>query len=1017
MAKSRLTAEKQLSSGWTMGRLSVLQRQTRWLGLCRSKSAALGRIVLCALFGTVAFCGQPAAQEQHDVTTPVYSYQGQTVSSVTIAGQPDPALVPQVELVQKPNQPYSQQKVDETVANLKKSGKVQDVKVEVTPEAKGLRVLFVLQPTYYFGVFQFPEATNKFSYTRLLQVADYSRQDPYARDHVAKALGQLADFFHENGYFLATVEPELQVDQKNRVVNVIFLTRLKRRAHFGDIRVTGMPAADAQTLQRSLRSMRARIRGASLKSGSTYSHRRLERATAHLRAEMGKRQYLASQVQLLAPEYDPATNRADITFHVTPGPRIAIEILGAKVSGKTRKKLIPIYQENTVDADLVREGEDNLASYFQSKGFFDAHVTSRMEHHSPSATVTYNVTRGKRGRVKALDFQGNQHFSDKDLAVAVPVQKARWWWPFSHGKFSQSLARTSARRIQGLYRAAGYSQVNVNSEVVRKNGDVHVVFRVNEGVRDVVEELELQGNNSLPLAQLAPKGLNLAAGKPYSQQLQDKDRDQIMATYLQQGFLNATFLAKATPLKDDPHRVTVVYSISEGPQVFAKTVTTVGAVHTRTDTIKTNADIKAGRPLSLNSLLQAESQLMGLDVFDWSSVDTREPVTDQSDADVLVKVHEAKRNTISYGFGFEVTNRGGAIPNNTVALPGLPPVGVPSNFVTSEATFWGPRGSIEYTRTNLFGRAQSMSLNALAGRLDQRASGNWLDPSFWNSAWIATASVSAERSSQNPLFTSGQGQAGLNFERFLDAKRTKTLYLRYSFSVTNLTNLLTPELVLPEDRHVRLSTFSASYSRDTRDNILDAHKGMYQSLEAFLTPEALGANTNFGRVLGQVAYYAPFKGLVWANSVRVGVEESFGGAHIPLSENFFSGGGSTLRGFPLNGAGPQRPVAVCGNPSDPATCALISVPAGGHQLLILNSELRFPLKIMSKLSGAIFYDGGNVFRSVGFGHFADQYTNSVGGGIRYSTPLGPIRLDIGHLVTPIPGVKSTQVFITLGQAF
>ena len=90
---------------------------------------------------------------------------------------------------------------------------------------------------------------------------------------------------------------------------------------------------------------------------------------------------------------------------------------------------------------------------------------------------------------------------------------------------------------------------------------------------------------------------------------------------------------------------------------------------------------------------------------------------------------------------------------------------------------------------------------------------------------------------------------------------------------------------------------------------------------------------------------------------------------------------------------------------------------GGKELVILNSELRFPLKIMKKLSGAVFYDGGNVFRSVGLGSFGDQYTNSVGGGIRYSTPVGPIRVDIGHLVSPIPGVKSTQLFITLGQAF
>jgi outer membrane protein assembly factor BamA len=974
-------------------------------------------VIALAIFWGAILGGGHLAVAQQQVAAPAYSYEGQTVSSVSLAGQPDQTQLPHLELAQQPNTPYSQQKIDETVASLKKAG-FQDVKVQVTPEAEGLRVLFVLQPAFYFGVFQFPAAVDKFSYTRLLQVAEYSRQEPYSKDHVEKSLAQLTDFFHQAGYFLATVEPDLQVDAKNRLVNVIFLTRLRRRAHFGAINFTGISPAEAQSLERSLRSLRARFRGASLKTGGTYSRKRLERAKVHLKSEMGQRHFLASQVQMLPPQYDPWTNRADVTFQVTPGPKIAIKITGANVRDRTKKKLIPMYQENAVDPDLVREGEGNLASYFQSKGFFDAKVSSHIDHQPYGTTVLYKVDRGRRGKVRALDFKGNQHFSVKDLAASVPVRKARWWLPhFSRGKFSEQLTRSSVRRIQRTYQAAGYSQVKVDSQVVRKDGNIQVIFRVDEGVRDVVEQLEIQGNNSLSLAQLAPKGLNLETGKPYSQPLQDKDRDQILAVYLQQGFLNATVQAKATPLKNDPHRIQVVYSISEGPQVFAKAVTTVGAVHTRMDTIQTNADIKVGKPLSLTSLLQGESQLMGLGVFDWSSVDTREPVTDQSDADVLLKVHEAKRNTITYGFGFEATNRGGQVPNGTVALPGLPLVGVPKNFVTSEATFWGPRGSIEYSRANLFGRAQSLALNALAGRLDQRFSGNWLDPSFWSSAWIATASVSGERSSQNPLFTAQQGQAGLNFQRYLDAKRTKTLYLRYTFAHTNLTNLLTPELVLPEDRNVRLSTLSASYSRDTRDDILDAHKGMYQSVEAYLTPEALGANTNFGRVLGQLAYYAPLKQVVWANSVRVGFEQSFGGAHIPLSENFFSGGGSTLRGFPLNGAGPQRPVTVCGNPSDLSTCALISVPAGGHQLLILNSELRFPLKIMSKLSGAVFYDGGNVFRSIGLGHFADQYTNSVGGGLRYSTPLGPIRVDIGHLVTPIPGVKSTQLFITLGQAF
>jgi outer membrane protein assembly factor BamA len=981
-------------------------------------TAKLFRAVLLSALAIVS-CTPLMAVQQQNANAPVYSYEGQMVSSVSLAGQPDPALLPQLELAQQANTPYSQHKIDETIANLKKTGKFQGVRVQVTPEARGLRVLFVLEPAFYFGVFQFPGAIDKFSYTRLLQVADYSRQEPYAKDHVEKSVSHLADFFHQNGYFLVTVDAELQTDVTDRLVNVIFRIQLARRARFGQVHFTGISPADAESLERSLRSLGARFRGASLKTGSSYSHKRLERATTYLKSVMAKRQYLASQVVMLPPSYDPGANRADITFQVTTGPKIAIKIEGASVRGRTQKKLIPIYQENTVDADLVREGEDNLASYFQSKGFFDATVSSHIDQQASRTTVLYKVEKGNRGKVHAVEFQGNKHFSDKDLASSVPVSKARWWLPyFSRGKFSEKLMRSSTQRIQSAYRAAGYSQATVDSQVIRNKGDVQLIFRVDEGVRDVVEALDVQGNKSISQADLAPKGLNLEPGKPYSQELQNKDRDHILAVYLQHGFLNATFRAQATPLKENPHRVQVVYMIDEGHQVYAKMVVPVGEIHTRTDTIRTNADIKVGRPLSLTSMLQGETQLLGLQVFDWASVDTREPATDQSNADVLVKVHEGKRNTISYGFGFEVTNRGGEIPNGTVALPGLPPVGLPSNFVTSQKTFWGPRGSITYERTNLFGLAETLAVNALAGRLDQFASGSWLDPSFRNSVWIATAALSGERNSQNPLFTSRQVQGALTFQRYMDAKRTKTIILRYTFTRTNLSDLLIPELVLPEDRNVRLSTLSASYARDTRDNILDAHKGIYQSLEAYLTPMALGSNTSFVRVLGQMAHYAPLDGgLVWANSVRLGVEQPFGGAHIPLSESFFSGGGSTLRGFPLNGAGPQRSVTVCGNPSIPSTCAQISVPVGGKELVILNSELRFPLKIMSKLTGAVFYDGGNVFRSVGLGSFGAQYTNSVGGGIRYSTPVGPIRVDIGHLVNTVPGVKSTQFFLTLGQAF
>jgi outer membrane protein assembly factor BamA len=138
---------------------------------------------------------------------------------------------------------------------------------------------------------------------------------------------------------------------------------------------------------------------------------------------------------------------------------------------------------------------------------------------------------------------------------------------------------------------------------------------------------------------------------------------------------------------------------------------------------------------------------------------------------------------------------------------------------------------------------------------------------------------------------------------------------------------------------------------------------------------------------------------------------------VPLSELFFSGGGSTIRGFPLNGAGPQRSIPACGDPADRSTCSFINVPVGGKQMVIINSELRIPVPIKKGLGIAAFYDGGNVYQHISFADFRDNYTNTVGIGLRYATPVGPVRIDIGHNLNAPPGVKATQIFVTLGQAF
>ena len=965
---------------------------------------------------------QQAPRTAPQVQQVLPSYEGQKVTTVELAGQPNldtRKLLPL--LVQEPGQPFSQAKVFATQKNLEQGARFQAVEIEIRPEADGVRVLFNLQPAYYFGVFGFGEPEKKFSYSRLLQISNYPPRGAYTAVDVNDAARALQTFYRRQGYFTAEVTPRLDVDEKNKLVNVIFDTNLGKRAKFGDVTITGADPQATAKLQSKLHSLIARLKSSGIRPGKTYRYKTLENATQYLETTLMKEDRLAAQVRLVGASYDPATNRADIAFEVKEGPLVHADVKGVHLWSWTKHKQLPIYQQAGVDNELIQEGQHNLVSYLQSKGYFDAQVKTDVQQQDGRENITYTVTKGPRNKVDDITIKGNQKLSEKDLKGHVTVKSAGWIPFFSHGKYSEHLVQQSANNIKRVYEAEGFSSVNVTPKVTKQaNGNIDVAFLVNEGPQDVVGTLKFDGNNTVPESQLSDKPLKLAPGEAYSAKHVDEDRNEIVANYLRKGYLNASFRATATKSKNDPHQLDVVYHITEGPRVITASVIQVGQKHTEGWLISRTAKLDPEQPMRADDMFAAANRLYQLNgTFDWAEVDPRRTITTQSLEDVLIKTHEAQRNDIVYGFGFDVINRGGSVPSGTVAVPGLPPVGLNKNFKTSQQTFWGPRGSFQYTRLDIFGRAESLTVGGLAGRLDQRVSLTFTDPHFRGTDWETNFTTSGEHNEENPIFSSRLAEAGYQFQHALDKDQTQNIFLRYNLRETGLTRLLIPELVPTSDLHVRLSTFSASYIRDTRDNPMDAHKGIYESFEGDLTPGALGSSVSFAKVAAQAAYYKKiFHDVIWANSLRVGLEQPFAGSHVPLSEKFFTGGGSTLRGFSLNGAGPQRTISACGTPGDVTTCSPITVPVGGNQLVLINSELRIPIPaVMKNLGVAVFYDGGNVFQSIGFHDFWNQYTNNVGIGLRYATPVGSIRVDYGHNLDGIPGVKSHQIFVTIGQAF
>jgi outer membrane protein insertion porin family len=977
-------------------------------------------ILILVVFGWPSYtqCQQPIPSNE-------VPYEGQKVASVEMLANPKISVESLRPLMQqRAGEPYAGSKVAETVSALQRTGRFRKVEVDVRPDPGGLQVTFTLEPALYFGIFDFPGTTKSFSYTRLLQVVDIPNRTPYQQELVAKSEDNLHQYFVSAGFFQAQVQAQSQIDEAHMLANVVFDIILGKRAKVGNVEIQGPEPGEADRLRRATRSLWATATGASLKPGKPYTTKRIDSGVKRMKQDLAKQNHLASKVRLDHPDYHKESNRVDLVIDARPGPIVKVHVTGAKLSplpflhDRQMKKLIPIFSEGAVDVDLVEEGRRNLTDFFQGKGYFDVKVTTNVQNEGSNVDLAYNVDRGSRHRVEVVDFQGNQHFA-KDVLIRQVAVKPRRLVLLSRGMFSDKLLRQSVTGITAFYKNLGYEGVKVDTDVVDREPNVYVTFQITEGSQTLVDNLTIEGNSHISNSAFSPKGgLRLRPGQPFSPKALADDRSHIMAVYLDQGFLNSDFDSKVTRLPDNPHRVNVTYTITERQQVQVDEVVLLGNKKTRASLIKKTVHIISGAPLSQRALLAGESGLHDLGVFDWESVESRRPITDQTSEDVLVKLHEAGRNEITYGFGLQVARRGGNIPSGTIALPGLPPItSGGANFTAEEKTFVSPRGSITFTRYNLRGLAESASASILVSRLDQRALATYAQPHFRGSSWSSLVGASIERTTENPTFAARLAEGSWQLEKPLNKDKTRRIQLRYRFRRTILSDLLIPGLVLPEDQRLRLSTLSATWIRDTRDKPLDASRGFYQTLDLGITPKALGSSANFARLLAQSSYYKPFGSTVWANRITLGLAKAFGNSDVPTSEGFFSGGETTLRGFPINGAGPQRTVPACSNPADPSTCVNLQVPIGGRQLFILNSELRFPLGIKEGLGAAVFYDGGNVYRAINISHFIQDYTNTIGVGFRYKTPVGPIRFDIARNLNPVTGVKATQFYITLGQAF
>ena len=868
----------------------------------------------------------PVQAGGQEVEQQVSQLEGQNVVEVRVVGETGEVLTKGIpELPLSAGHAYDAELVRTTLRKLYATGDYSDLRAAVTNVGGGLRVDFVAQRNYFIGVVRIVGLTEPPSDSAAFSAIRLTVGTEFRESEMNDAVTRLTETLAQEGLYRAKVTAERTPDPATHRMNIIFHVTPGQRAKIGAITLHNLTAyADTEILSR-----------AKLKSGQPVLSKTLEHGGDRLRAFLKKNDYLGARATLRRGDYDPATNLMPLTIETVTGSRVRVEVSGAKMSAKELRKRVPVFAEGAVDPDLLAEGERNLRDYFERQGYFEVEVDYKATEPPPAdedkaekkdeekkttvtpveQVITYTIDRGKRLRMAGLSFDGEQYFHPSQLQTQMSIHPASFDFP---GRYSRRLLDTDTNALKNLYHANGFLDVAVTNEIEQdyrgRKGDLFVHFHIKEGAQTLVDTLAVEGAKAITRQTILSK-IASSAGEPYSDFNVVSDRDNILALYYNEGFPDAQFKATLVNVpaaattnaavdvnakvnaKPDANvvahpRVALTYQIDEGPQVKVSDLFIGGYEKTRRGVIAREVKIKQGQPLREGDVIETQRRLYNLGIFSRVTLAPQNPTGTDPDKAVDVIVDEAKRYTIAYGGGVEVQRLGGSGPDST-------------------SFEFAPLVTFEISKANLTGRGDTLSFKIRASTLQGRALLSYTEPYiFGKPNLIFQTTFFADKSRDVTTFTSTRYEGSVQIEHRL-SKATELFY-RYTYRkvlVDAASLMIAPEQIPLFSQPDLVSEVGVSWVREHRDNPGDATRGNYNSVDFSLAGKQIGSSASFARIfLQNSTYYTLTKWLVLARGTRFGVQQTLGNtlsADIPLPERFFAGGGTSIRGFGFNQAGPR----------------------------------------------------------------------------------------------------------------
>ncbi|HET7451393.1 MAG TPA: POTRA domain-containing protein [Thermoanaerobaculia bacterium] len=942
----------------------------------RAFAAGAALVLIGRAAGAVAFAGRPIASVAWDADGPV---DGDEVARL-------------VEI--RAGRALDEDAVRRSVQNLYATERFANVEVEGEAASED-RVAVTIHLFRAFRVQAIRFEKRPVSDDSLRRALGFAIGGPYQESEVQEGKDRLQRYLATEGFAEARVSSRTEFDGTRFEGRVIYEiapgppTRIVKPVFDGDL----APYSEARLIEVS-----------KLKIGERYREERAKRAAQAIQDFLVGEGRLKAEVRLIG--VDTRAQSAAPVFRIDVGPEIVFETVGVEEK-KVRKDFVSLLKNQVFQEDLLIRYVASLRREYQEKGYHEARVDYTINEKTSPETVTLTVQRGDREYVSAVVLEGVHGFTDSELR-AVLLTRPRS--TFHKGRLVDATLADDRGTLEGFYLAHGYTTAAVAPPAIEKGpkpGSLVVRFTVEEGPRTEVRASDLDGVTFGDRKAIGAL-LTLRTGTPYSVQKAADDRAAILGWYRDRGWTSAGVETRVATTPDKAF-ADVRELVREGPREFFGKTIVRGNGRTLESRILLPVRWREGDPFSETKLLDAQRDISRTGVF--QKVDARRALPDPStdERNVLIDVVPGKPVSLLYGFGYQYE---------------------------AETGDQSPYVLLGVGYNNLFGSLRSVSIesryapNTNTGRVFL----NYRDP------FLIAADVPLVAS----IFYANEPIQKIDVRRrgaFIETTRQMTsrirLGLRYELQRINTgnTNPLELATIEPFNRDIAEQTLGTTLLYDTRDEIIDPHRGVFLSafVKKAFPSSLLSADARYTKAYAQLSGFVPVLGTVLGGSVHAGKAWVPGGCTVdgepaasaecvPIAERFFSGGRTSNRGFGY---------AVEGIPGESVDYSVIEVPVspgdegkgtcrgidpvgganfncdfgprvvGGSSTAGLSVEWRF--RIVGDFGAQLFYDATQVWGDGTFhlGFEGDRgLRQTLGFGVRYLTPVGPLRFEYGRVLNP-----------------